>query len=82
MTYSDDRTSDLRTSALQAELAAAAAQNQRLVATLREARDQIVALKEEVDRLAEPPSGYGVFLERMTTAASTSSRRAARCVSS
>jgi len=65
VTYSDDRTSDLRTSALQAELAAAAAQNQRLVATLREARDQIVALKEEVDRLAEPPSGYGVFLERM-----------------
>jgi proteasome-associated ATPase len=50
-------------SALQAELAAATAQNQRLVATLREARDQIVALKEEVDRLAEPPSGYGVFLE-------------------
>ena len=55
---------DSRVSALQAELAAATAQNQRLVATLREARDQIVALKEEVDRLAEPPSGYGVFLER------------------
>jgi proteasome-associated ATPase len=65
VSYSDDRASDLRTSALQAELAAAAAQNQRLVATLREARDQIVALKEEVDRLAEPPSGYGVFLARM-----------------
>ena len=64
MTYSDDRSSDQRVSALQAELAAATAQNQRLVATLREARDQIVALKEEVDRLAEPPSGYGVFLER------------------
>jgi len=65
VSYSDDRASDLRTSAQQAELAAAAAQNQRLVATLREARDQIVALKEEVDRLAEPPSGYGVFLARM-----------------
>ena len=63
MTYSDDRMPDQRLSALQAELAAAAAQNQRLVATLREARDQIVTLKEEVDRLAEPPSGYGVFLE-------------------
>ena len=63
MTYSDDR-ADARLGALQAELAAASAQNQRLVATLREARDQIVALKEEVDRLAEPPSGYGVFLER------------------
>ena len=32
------------------------------MATLREARDQIVALKEEVDKLAQPPSGYGVFL--------------------
>ena len=37
-------------------------QNERLAATLREARDQIVALKEEVDRLAQPPSGFGVFL--------------------
>ena len=39
------------------------AQNERLAATLREARDQIVALKEEVDRLAQPPSGFGVFLK-------------------
>ena len=52
-----------RLAALRSDLAAATAQNQRLVQTLREARDQIVALKEEVDRLAEPPSGYGVFLE-------------------
>ncbi len=37
-------------------------QNERLVATLKEAREQIIALKEEVDRLAQPPSGYGIFL--------------------
>jgi proteasome-associated ATPase len=37
-------------------------QNERLAATMREARDQIIALKEEVDRLAQPPSGYGLFL--------------------
>src|SRR6204780_5444550 len=36
--------------------------HERLASTLREARDQIVALKEEVDRLAQPPSGFGVFL--------------------
>ncbi|MER5623192.1 MULTISPECIES: proteasome ATPase [unclassified Streptosporangium] len=48
---------------LQANLAAVTGQNERLVATLKEARDQIVALKEEVDRLAQPPSGFGVFLE-------------------
>jgi proteasome-associated ATPase len=49
---------------LSRELAASRAQNQRLATTLREARDQMVALKEEIDRLAQPPSGYGVFLER------------------
>jgi proteasome-associated ATPase len=36
--------------------------NERLAETLREARDQMVTLKEEIDRLAQPPSGYGVFL--------------------
>jgi proteasome-associated ATPase len=44
-------------------MASVTGQNERLADTLREARDQIVALKEEVDRLAQPPSGFGVFLE-------------------
>ncbi|GAA0919553.1 proteasome ATPase [Nonomuraea longicatena] len=48
---------------VQANLSAVTGQNERLVATLKEARDQIVALKEEVDRLAQPPSGFGTFLE-------------------
>ena len=48
----------------QASLAAVTGQNDRLVGTLREARDQILSLKEEVERLAQPPSGYGVFLTR------------------
>jgi proteasome-associated ATPase len=48
----------------QQSLAGAVGQNDRLVGTLREARDQILALKEEVERLAQPPSGYGVFLSR------------------
>jgi proteasome-associated ATPase len=46
----------------EASLTSITAQNERLASTLREARDQIVALKEEVDRLAQPPSGFGVFL--------------------
>ncbi|WP_248593313.1 proteasome ATPase [Thermobifida alba] len=46
----------------QTALAAANAKNERLVTALKEARDQIVALKEEVDRLSQPPSGFGVFL--------------------
>ncbi|GAB2616881.1 proteasome ATPase [Streptomyces capparidis] len=48
---------------LQTNLASVSAQNERLASTLREARDQIVALKEEVDRLAQPPAGFGVFLQ-------------------
>jgi proteasome-associated ATPase len=47
----------------QARIAALNDRNDRLSQTLREARDQMVALKEEIDRLAQPPSGYGVFLE-------------------
>jgi proteasome-associated ATPase len=39
-------------------------QNERLVGTLREAREQILALREEIDRLSQPPSGFGVFLTR------------------
>ncbi|HET6911047.1 MAG TPA: proteasome ATPase [Mycobacteriales bacterium] len=46
----------------QANLSGVVGQNERLVATLKEAREQIIALKEEVDRLAQPPSGYGYFL--------------------
>jgi proteasome-associated ATPase len=46
----------------EAALASLTGQNERLAGTLREARDQILALKEEVDRLAQPPSGFGVYL--------------------
>ncbi len=46
----------------EAALAGLTSQNERLASTLREARDQIIALKEEVDRLAQPPSGFGIFL--------------------
>jgi proteasome-associated ATPase len=46
----------------EASITSTTSQNERLASTLREARDQIVALKEEVDRLAQPPSGFGIFL--------------------
>jgi proteasome-associated ATPase len=48
----------------QRSLAAVTSQNERLAQTLREARDQIMTLKEEVDRLAQPPAGFGTFLSR------------------
>ncbi|MFT4010004.1 MAG: proteasome ATPase [Nocardioidaceae bacterium] len=55
---------DARLADAQRSLAAVTAQNERLAQTLREARDQIVTLKEEVDRLAQPPAGFGTFLAR------------------
>jgi len=53
-----------RLAAAQAQVQRLGDQNERLVSTLKDAREQIVTLKEEIDRLAQPPSGYGVFLGR------------------
>ncbi len=53
-----------RLAAAQAQIQRLTDQNEKLVATLKDAREQIVTLKEEIDRLAQPPSGYGVFLGR------------------
>jgi len=49
----------------QARVASLTDRNERLADTLRDAREQLLALKEEIDRLAQPPSGYGVFLDRV-----------------
>ena len=46
-----------------AELERARANNDKLAATLRDAREQLVTLKEEVEKLSQPPWSYGVFLE-------------------
>ncbi|HWW52950.1 MAG TPA: proteasome ATPase, partial [Acidimicrobiales bacterium] len=44
------------------ELARAVSQNEKLAYTLREAREHIAALREEVDKLTQPPSAYGTLL--------------------
>ncbi|UYM05038.1 proteasome ATPase [Solicola gregarius] len=54
---------EARLAETEARLAATTAQNERLSETLREARDQILSLKEEIDRLAQPPTGFGTFLQ-------------------
>ncbi|MFC7494163.1 MULTISPECIES: proteasome ATPase [unclassified Nocardioides] len=61
---SGSRGLELRLADAQRSLAGLNAQNERLAQTLREARDQIMKLKEEVDRLAQPPAGFGTFLAR------------------
>ncbi len=47
---------------LRGDLIAQKDHNTRLISTLRDAREQIVSLKGELDRLAMPPAGYGTFL--------------------
>ncbi|WP_099021331.1 proteasome ATPase [Mycolicibacterium palauense] len=47
---------------LEARIDSLAARNAKLMETLKEARQQLLALREEVDRLGQPPSGYGVML--------------------
>ena len=44
------------------QLAQAFHQNEKLLNALGEAREQIRALKDEVDKLCAPPSTYGVYL--------------------
>jgi proteasome-associated ATPase len=45
-----------------ARITHALGQNERLAAALKEVREQVVALKEEVEKLSQPPSGFGTYL--------------------
>ena len=45
-------------------LSKAASENQNLVNLLQDTRSQIAKLKTEVEKLSQPPSGYGVFLSQ------------------
>ncbi|MFC8042678.1 proteasome ATPase [Nocardia sp. NPDC057353] len=52
--------------------------NTKLMDTLKEARQQLIALREEVDRLGQPPSGYGILIgayEDQTVDVFTSGRK-------
>jgi proteasome-associated ATPase len=56
------RTLEERLLETKGQLQQALSQNERLTYTLREARDHIASLREEVDKLTQPPSAYGTFL--------------------
>ena len=62
---SPQRTRELeaRLAHVQTSLSTLSSQNERLVRTLKDAREQIVTLKKEVDRLAQPPSTYGLVID-------------------
>ena len=44
------------------QLAQAVSQNEKLTFTLREAREQVATLREEVEKLTQPRSAYGTFI--------------------
>ncbi len=46
------------------DLARALTQNEKLVATLKAERERIEGLREEVEKLSQPPASFGVFLGR------------------
>ncbi|HUB70040.1 MAG TPA: proteasome ATPase [Acidimicrobiales bacterium] len=56
------RTLEERLLETKGQLQQALSQNERLTYTLREAREHIASLREEVDKLTQPPSAYGTFL--------------------
>jgi proteasome-associated ATPase len=47
----------------ESQLASAFGKNENLESALREAKDRLLQLKEEVEKLSQPPASYGVFLE-------------------
>src|SRR5438045_8450586 len=58
------RTLEERLLETKGQLAQAVSQNEKLTYTLREAREHIAALREEVDKLTRPPAAYGTLLGR------------------
>jgi proteasome-associated ATPase len=47
---------------MQGRLVQSLQQNERIVGMLQETRQQVALLREEVEKLTAPPSGFGVFL--------------------
>jgi len=58
------RTLEERLLETKGQLAQAVSQNEKLSYTLREAREHIAALRDEVEKLTQPPSAYGTLLGR------------------
>src|ERR1700722_6156701 len=44
------------------QLAHAVSQNEKLTFTLQQAKEQLALLREEVEKLTQPPAAYGTFL--------------------
>ena len=58
------RTLEERLLETKGQLSKAVSQNEKLTYTLREAREHIAALRDEVEKLTKPPSAYGTLIGR------------------
>jgi len=56
------RTLEERLLETKGQLAHAVSQNEKLTFTLQQAKEHIAALREEVDKLTQPPAAYGTYL--------------------
>ena len=56
------RTLEERLLETKGQLVDAVSQNEKLTFTLQQAKEHIAALREEVDKLTQPPSAYGTYL--------------------
>jgi proteasome-associated ATPase len=45
------------------QLSQAISQNEKLTSTLQQAKEQLATLREEVEKLTQPPAAYGTFLD-------------------
>src|SRR5699024_9907861 len=61
-TPSDVRELEAELARQKSQATTVASQNEQLVRTLKDARQQIVTLREEIERLAQPPASYAVVV--------------------
>ncbi|MEI6701075.1 MAG: proteasome ATPase [Actinomycetota bacterium] len=59
-----DRVSDLEERLLETRglLSQASSRNEKLAYTLQQAKEQLAALRDEVEKLSQPPAAYGTFI--------------------
>ncbi len=64
MTDAHVRTLERQVAQLQKRLGESSAANERLTSTLKSAKDRLIALREDLDRVSSPPLTFAVLLQR------------------
>ncbi len=64
MTDAHVRTLERQVAQLQQRLGESSAANERLSSTLKSAKERLIALREDLDRVSSPPLTFAVVLQR------------------